>query len=454
MAWRFLTMGLFLAAILYPDHSQGQEPVKLQPEKTSFSLKEAQDYAVENSYAVRNSMLDLEIAKKKLTETMSIGLPQVDATVDYNYFLALPTSLIPGDFFGQPGEMIEVQFGTKHNATAGIILRQLIFDARYFIGLEYAKLYRGISEQALVRSEQDIKASVARTYYVILVNEEAIKVVDSTLKSLRKTREEIGAMYREGFLEETDYDQLTLTVKATESSRNDLAAQNAVVHNMLRYQMGIPAGKSISLTQTLDEVLREIAFDALINQNLILDNNIEYRMISMQEEMSMLNLKNEKASFFPALNGSILLQTNAQRDQFSFMQTGELWFPMSSAGASLSIPIWSSGFRKSRVDQAKLELEKIRNTRDQVSDGLELDLMRSRTNFITALENYYNEIENVTISKRIYDKTLIKYSEGMTTSAELTQQHRQFFEAETKYFRNTLELLNAKVALDKVLGNL
>jgi outer membrane protein TolC len=186
----------------------------------------------------------------------------------------------------------------------------------------------------------------------------------------------------------------------------------------------------------------------------VIDNNIDYRMITMQEQMKELNLKNEKASFIPSLNGSLILQTNAQRDQFTFMNTGELWFPMSSVGASLSVPILSSGMRKARLDQAKLELEKIRNTREQVSDGLNLDLMRSRTSFTTALENYYNELENVTLSRKIYQKTLIKYNEGIATSAELTQQHNQFFEAETKYFRGTMQLLNAKIALDKVLGNL
>lgn len=421
--------------------------------KTAFTLREAQAYAVENSFAVRNSTLDLEIAKKKLSETMAIGFPQVDATVDYNYFLALPTSLIPGDFFGQPGEMIEVQFGTKHNVTAGVVLRQLIFDARYFIGLEYAKLYRGISEQSLVKSEQDIVSSVAGTYYMILVNEEALRVVDSTLESLRKTQFEVGQMYKEGFMEETDFDQLTLTVKATENSRNDLAAQNAVVYNILKYQMGIPLEQQITLIQKLDDLLLEIGFDALINQSFVIDNNIDYRLVSMQEQMQVLNLKNEKASYYPALNGSILLQTNAQRDQFSFLQTGELWFPMSSAGASLSIPVWSSGIRKARVGQAELELEKIRNTREQVSEGLQLDLMRARTNLVTALENYYNEVENVDLSRKIYHKTLVKYEEGLATSAELTQQHKQFFDAESNYFRNTLALLNAKIQLDKVLGN-
>lgn len=428
--------------------------VQSQEQSRAFTLKEAQAYALENSYDVRNSKYDLDIAQHKLKETLAIGFPQLDGSIDYNYYIALPTSLIPGEFVGQPGGFVPLQFGTEHNATLGLVLNQLIFDGRYFIGLQYAKLFTAMSEESLVKSEQDIKVSIAQTYYMILVNEEAIRVLDSTISVLEKTRYEVGEMYKEGFSEETDYDQLTLTLKSTQNSRNDLSGQNKVTYSLLKYQMGIDIDEEIALTQSLQEVLEEVSFEALINQTFEINNNVEYRMISMQEQMKTLNLKNERASYWPAINGNLILQTNAQRPEFSFFDTQGAWFPMSMAGASMSVPIFSSGMRKARVGQAKLELEQARNTKNQVTEGLQLEMTRARTNFITALENYLNEEENVELSRKIYRKTLIKYNEGVATSVELTQQHNQFFEAESNFFRNTLSLLNAKIELEKVLGNL
>lgn len=428
--------------------------LRAQDTTFAFTLREAQEYALENSYQVKNSLYDLEIAREKLRETLSFGLPQIDASLDYNYFLALPTSLIPGEFFGQPGEYVEVQFGTKHNATAGIVLKQLIFDGRYFIGLQYARVFSAMSEGTVEKSMQGIKAMVTQTYYIILVNEEALRVLDSTLVVIEKTRFEVGEMFQAGFTDETDYDQLTLTLKSTENSRNELESQSEVAYNLLKFQLGIDLESNLTLTQSLADVMKEVNIEALMNQNLMINNNIDYRLVKMQEEMKVLNLRNEKASYWPTINGSIMLQTNAQRDKFTFTSSGELWFPMSSAGATLSLPVFSSGIRKARVGQAKLELEQVRNTREKVEEGIELDLMRAKSNFTTALENYYNEEENVILSRKIYRKTLIKYDEGMATSAELTQQHNQFFDAEARYFRNTLTLLNAKIELDKILGNL
>ena len=106
-----------------------------------FSLAEAQEYAVKNSYKVKSAGYDLDIADKKIKEVMAQGLPQVGATLDYNYFIQRPTSLIPGEFFDKPGELIEVQFGAKNNLNFGLQLDQLIFDGRYFIGLQYSKIY-------------------------------------------------------------------------------------------------------------------------------------------------------------------------------------------------------------------------------------------------------------------------------------------------------------------------
>ena len=96
-------------------------------QENSYSLKEAQDYAVENSYTVKSASLDAQIARKKVMETLAQGFPQIDGSIDYTYNLLLPTSLIPGEFLGQPGEYVRLQFGTANNATVGATLNQLIF---------------------------------------------------------------------------------------------------------------------------------------------------------------------------------------------------------------------------------------------------------------------------------------------------------------------------------------
>jgi len=420
----------------------------------SFSLKEAQDFAVKNNYNVKNSQFDLAIAQKKVKENLSYGFPQISASMDYSYYIALPTSLIPAEFAGgQPGDYIELQFGTKNNLTAGVTLNQLIFDGRYFIGLEYAKIYEQLSIESLEKSEQNVKETVTQTYYNILVGEEALRILDSTLVILEKTRYETGELYSEGFVEKTDYDQLTLTVTDIENSINSVKRQNEIGYKLMNYQMGIDLDQQVVLTETLDELIEEASISALADQQFNLEQHIDYRLITSQEKMKVLSLKNEKAAYYPSLNGFLFVQENAQRNEFNFFEAGEPWFFMSSTGVSMQIPIISSGYRKSRVSQAQIDLEKILNIKEQVAEGLKLSITQSRLEFRTALENYMREKQNVDLSLEIYKKTLIKYNEGVATSVELTQQHNQFFDSERKYFQTVFTLLDAKNKLDKALGN-
>jgi outer membrane protein TolC len=447
MTSKFIKTGLILITAVFMT-------VATSGQTLSFKLKEAQDFAIQNNYKVKNSQYDLEMAKKQVKENMTYGFPQIDASVNYTYFIALPTSLIPAEFFGgTPGTFEQIQFGTKNNLTAGATLNQLIFDGRYFIGLQYAKIFEQLSTQSLEKSEQDVKENVTQTYYNILVGQEALRILDSTLVILEKTRFETGEMFKEGFAEKTDYDQLSLTVSDIENSINTVTRQNQIGYQLLNFQMGIDLNTPVILTDSLDGLIAQASVEALYDQPFNLEQHIDYRLISSQEQMKVLSLQNEKAAYYPSLNGFLYVQENAQRDKFDFTDPNQPWFLMSNTGVSMRIPIFSSGMRKSRVDQAKVDLEKIRNTKEMVAEGLKLSISQSRSEFKTALENYYRQKQNVALSLEIYKKALTKYNAGIASSVELTQQHNQFFAAERNYFTTVFSLLDAKNKLDKALGN-
>ena len=260
-------------------------------------------------------------------------------------------------------------------------------------------------------------------------------------------------MFKEGFVEKTDYDQLTLTVADIQNSLNSINRQNEIGYKLLNYQLGIDLDTAVNLTDNLDGLIEQASAEALLDQQFNLEQHIDYRLVSSQEKMKMLSLRNERAAYYPTLKGFLFVQENAQRNEFNFFTPGEPWFLTSSTGISMQIPILSSGYRKSRVSQAKIDLEKIQNTKEQVAEGLKLSIAQSRSEFRTALENYMREKQNVDLSLDIYKKTLAKYNEGLATSVELTQQHNQFFDSERKYFQTVSSLLDAKNRLDKALGN-
>ena len=55
------------------------------------SLQEARRLAVQNNANIRNSNLDMEIARKKIWETTAIGLPHLDSKAAYQFLPHVPS---------------------------------------------------------------------------------------------------------------------------------------------------------------------------------------------------------------------------------------------------------------------------------------------------------------------------------------------------------------------------
>ena len=84
----------------------------------------------------------------------------------------------------------------------------------------------------------------------------------------------------------------------------------------------------------------------------------------------------------------------------------------------MNIPIFSSGSRNVKVQQRQLDLKKIINTKENVANGLQLQYINAKNELTTAYEKYLNDKKNIDLTQRTYDKTLIKFNEGLATSRE------------------------------------
>ena len=168
--------------------------IQAQEKELKLSLDEAINFALENSYSNKIAKNEIKAAHQKKWETTTIGLPQIDAKVDYQNWLKQQVSLLPAEIFGgNKGEFAEVAFGTKQNLNAAVTLKQLIFDGSYLVGLQSAKTYLQISEQAKEKTELGTREAVINAYGNVLVAEKSIEilkqnkiVLEKNLKAIEK----------------------------------------------------------------------------------------------------------------------------------------------------------------------------------------------------------------------------------------------------------------------------
>jgi len=75
-------------------------------------------------------------------------------------------------------------------------------------------------------------------------------------------------------------------------------------------------------------------------------------------------------------------------------------------------------------------------------------------NLQSSLENYYTQQENVEVAQRVYDSYRRKFQQGMATSLDLTNANSNYLDAESNYLTAMMDVMNARLQLDKLMNRL
>lgn len=426
----------------------------LNAQTQRFSLSEARQFAMENSYVLKNSQSDIILAQKEVWKTVTIGLPQVSGTANYNKFLDLPVSLIPGEFFGEdPGTYIPVKFGQDYSSDFGITVNQLIFDGSYIVGVGSSKIYLNLAKHAHEKSEIEIRDAVTQAYYMVLIGQQNQKVMEENLENVKKLYTETKAYYENGFREEMDVDQMRILVKNAENEILKAEREIAIAKVVLKYAMGYKMDDEIELSDNLDKFLQPLtgpgegsAFD--------ISNHIDYRLSTTNFQVSEKLLKLEKMTFLPSLSGFYSYSKTAYGNKANLFKSSVSWFPSSLVGLQLSIPVFNSGQKVLKVQQAKIDLEKAANNRMLAESTLQKDYLTAVAEMETAVEKYENDLENRQLAEKILEKSKIKFNNGLTSSTELSQLETQYLQTYGSYVGSVMQLLQADLKLKKAMGEL
>ncbi|MCI0523065.1 MAG: TolC family protein [Bacteroidales bacterium] len=438
---RLLLFFITFSAVLYGINASAQEA----PASLSLTVEEAMQYAIENNRNVTSARYEFLAAEKGVWEAYASGLPTVDGSLSLGNNLAVMTRIIEMN-----GQQMAFKFGTQYDLGYGVQASTAIFNAPWIVGIQTAKLAATLASQGLKLTEIDTKESVMTSYYLILVNEETIKIIDANIADLEETMVSTKAMYSVGMAEATDVDQIQANLSTLNNTRASMQRNLELTTNMLRFVLGVERTTEIVLTETLDQVTAMVNVEALLAEDFDINENINYQLIESQYQMSELALKGAKAAVLPSLGASIYYNQAGMGDELNDLD----FYPNSVLGFQLQVPILASGLRSSRIKRAKIDLDKADNNRAMVSDQLLLQEKQLRYNLISSNEQYRSQKENVDVAARILQSFENKYNQGMASSLELTQANSNYLTAQNNYLTALLNLLQTKVAYDKLMNKL
>ncbi len=418
----------------------------------TFSLVEARQYAMENSYVLHNTLQDIAKAEKKVWETITIGLPQVSGTANFNKYLNLPVSLLPAEIFGgEPGTYIPVTFGQNYNSDFGLSVSQLIFDGSYIVGVGSSQLYLNLSKQAHEKTEIDIRDAVTQAYYMVLISERYKTIMQDNLVNSQKLYNETKIYYDNGFREEQDVAQMKIILKTAENEILKADRELSIAKIVLKYAMGYDLEKEIKLSDNIETYILPLVTKS--NQfQFDFNKHIDYRLAQTNFQVSEKLVKLQKATYLPRLSGFYRFNKAAYSNSANLLHSD--WYPSSLVGLQLSMQLFNSGNKRSKLQQAKIELDQAETNMKLAEITLQKDYLTAKAQMETAIEKFENDRENKELAKGILDKTQIKFNNGMVSSVELSQQETQYLNTFKAFVASTLQLLQADLKLRKAVGNL
>lgn len=418
-----------------------------QKQSYSFSLQQAIEHALKNNYSVINADRDIEAAKKKKWETTTIGLPQIDANVNY-----LNNFKIQQNQFTVNGQTTTLEFGNFNSMDASLKLSQLIFDGSYLVGLQSARTYLKISENAKVKTNQEIREIVINSYGNVLLADESIGILEKNKTILEKTVFETQQTYNNGLIEEENVEQFQITLASVKSSLENVKRQKAIALNMLKLVLGIELDEQLTLTDNLNNLAQNNVDLAILKEEFKVENNIDYQIGKNVEESNRLLLKLEKSKALPSLGASVNFGSNTFGSRFTMFNGDQKWYNYSNMGIGLNVPIFSSLGRSAKTQQAKIALEQSKTDLKETEQKLKLQYQKSKSDYEYSIEQLGTSKSNLNLAERIEGKQQIKFKEGLSSSFDLTKAQEQLYDAQQKYLQSLLDVINKRASLEKLIN--
>jgi outer membrane protein TolC len=466
-------MNVFTLLLLLPCVVMAQTPDSSRTTKHSFSVQQAVDYALKNNVNVKNALVDVQLQEQVNREITSNAFPHINGSISTTYNPAVATQVLPNfispatyqvlidqgvkDGNGNPIVMpadfgyISARFGTRYNFNAGLSLSQILFDGQVFVGLMARDASIRFSKKNVEVTEELIKANVTKVYYQLVVSKTQVELLDANIALMEKLLHDTKLIYENGFREKLDVDKVSvqLTNLLTEKRRLFNTISNG--YYGLKVLMGMPVNDELELTDKItDQSVKENILDAA---DYSYENRKEFQYAQIGKELNQYNIRRYNLSKIPtvSLNGSYA--KSAQRNKWNFLGNGD-WFTISTINLSIAVPIFNGYFTRSKIQQAKLQLQKTENNIEALKLTIDNEVAVAKNNFNSAIAQLDFQKKNMELAETIYNQTKKKYEMGTGSQTEINTAQTDLKAAQTNYINALYDAIIARVDFLKATGKL
>jgi outer membrane protein len=428
---------LLLAMLLITSVTQAQLT------DSALSLKQVIEYGLLDNTDIKKQNLQLLKTKFNIEEYRSDGLPQLSSALGYTNNPLLAKQLLPGDIFGQPGVLIPVSFGVKNTINGSVQLNQQIFNFQYKSGLAAAKKSLELTQLNETNTKQEIIYALASTYFQALISGKQIKIVEANLDRVNTGLKIAQVQFDNKIIRKIDLDQYKVnrTNLLTDLGNAELAYQQQI--DLLKIYMGFPLDATLQIS---DSVTEEAVF---IAENTTKENPA-LKLLTIQEELKDIEIKNIKAGYYPKISLSANYGFNSQFNKIKDINTST----NAALGLNVTIPIFD-GFRKrNQIKQREIEAKSLQLDKQLAERQLAMQYNNATKTYTQNKRSYDAQKENLELSEAVYNTMNNNYKQGISNLTELNNTEVTLKEAQTRYLTALLQIKLTELDILKANGKM
>ncbi len=220
----------------------------LAQEKITLTLEKAIEIALEQNEKINLAKDDINFSEAQIDEAKSTLFPRIDGFADYTRNFKNPV------FFSNIAPE-PIVIGNDNALVLGLTLQQPVWlGGKLMAANDIANLLLQSTKENLKFQQDNIVLDVTKTFYTVLLAQEAVRVAEETYASVNSTYENISQLKLQGMVSEFDSLRAKVTVQNVEPAVINTANQLKIVKNALKMLLNIDINTEIEIAGALEYV--------------------------------------------------------------------------------------------------------------------------------------------------------------------------------------------------------
>jgi outer membrane protein len=428
-----------------------------------LTIDESIATALTNNLSVKSAEEKVKVAEQKIYEARASMMPSISGSGSYTYMGKLPqmqfdlSSLLSGALGagttqGAPPASSSLSLGNKDTYSAGISAQQPLFTwGKIHNAYSLTKISYEAEKRGLESIKQQVIFDTTKAFYGVLLTEQLVKVTQMAVDQVQAHTKTAQDLVDAGMA--TNFDLLRAKVQLANIKSQLIKMQNLLKlsKDVFKNTIGMNLDTDVTLKGEFTYKPMEFEIDKLLD--LAKNNRSEIKQLDLQEKVGDKAISLAKAGNKPNVALAYNYSYTSYADTLSKVFKGENWNNTWSVTLALSVPIFDGLATRSKVKQAKGAVEQIKIGKEQLINGITLEVRSAYLSFGEAKDLLNVQQETVQQAEESLRIANLRYKNGLITNVELTDTELALTQAQTNYSNALNDYIIALAKLEKATAS-